>query len=60
MPSTYLKGQLGSSHFLHLARELILGHHERWDGRGYPETGSPREDIPLAGRLMALVHVTML
>lgn len=50
------KGQLGSSHFLRLARELILGHHERWDGRGYPN-GLAGEDIPLAGRLMALVDV---
>ncbi|ENO75396.1 response regulator [Thauera sp. 63] len=50
------KGQLGSSHFLRLARELILGHHERWDGSGYPN-GLAGEDIPLAGRLMALVDV---
>ena len=50
------KGPLGSSHFLRLARELILGHHERWDGRGYP-AGLAGEDIPLAGRLMALADV---
>ncbi|CAH1746289.1 putative cyclic di-GMP phosphodiesterase VC_1348 [Thauera humireducens] len=50
------KGQLGSSHFLHLARELILGHHERWDGKGYPNRLAG-EDIPLAGRLMALADV---
>lgn len=48
--------QLGSDSFLHLAHEIILTHHEKWDGSGYPNklTG---EDIPLSGRLMALADV---
>jgi putative two-component system response regulator len=50
------KGQQGGSNFLRLARELILGHHERWDGSGYPN-GLAGESIPLAGRLMALADV---
>jgi putative two-component system response regulator len=50
------KGQHGASNFLTLARELILGHHERWDGKGYPYHLAG-EAIPLAGRLMAVADV---
>ncbi|MHC4219415.1 MAG: HD-GYP domain-containing protein, partial [Planctomycetota bacterium] len=28
-------------------------HHERWDGRGYPE-GIAGDDVPLMGRLLAV------
>lgn len=31
----------------------VLYHHERWDGKGYPE-GLGGEDIPLFGRLLAI------
>jgi HD-GYP domain-containing protein (c-di-GMP phosphodiesterase class II) len=31
----------------------VLYHHERWDGRGYPE-GLGGEDIPLFGRVLAV------
>jgi adenylate cyclase len=42
--------------FLHYARDMIISHHERWDGQGYPQRLSGT-DIPLAGRLMALADV---
>jgi HD-GYP domain-containing protein (c-di-GMP phosphodiesterase class II) len=48
--------RLGGSSFLEIARELILSHHEKWDGSGYPE-GLKGEEIPLAGRLMAVADV---
>ena len=33
---------------------LILSHHERWDGRGYP-SGLKGENIPLGARIICLV-----
>ena len=34
--------------------EIILGHHEHWDGRGYPR-GLAGDQIPLAARVLAVV-----
>ena len=42
--------------FLRVASEIAYGHHERWDGTGYPQ-GIGGEDIPLSARLMALADV---
>jgi len=39
-----------------MARDIALYHHERWDGKGYPE-GLSGEDIPEAARIVALVDV---
>jgi diguanylate cyclase (GGDEF)-like protein len=33
---------------------LVLAHHERWDGRGYP-SGLKGQDIPLGARILAVV-----
>ena len=33
---------------------LILSHHERWDGKGYP-AGSKGEEIPLGARILSVV-----
>jgi diguanylate cyclase (GGDEF)-like protein/putative nucleotidyltransferase with HDIG domain len=34
---------------------LILGHHERWDGRGYPR-GQKGEQIPLGARVLGIAE----
>lgn len=39
---------------LQIAKEIVYCHHEWWNGNGYPQ-GLRGEEIPLAGRLMALV-----
>ena len=44
---------LGGNSFLRMAEDIIYTHHERWDGRGYPQ-GLKGNEIPVAGRLMAL------
>jgi putative two-component system response regulator len=42
--------------FLQGARDIALHHHERWDGKGYPD-GLAGEAIPLSARLMAVADV---
>ena len=43
----------GSTPFLDMARQIAYGHHERWDGHGYPQ-GLAAEDNPVPARLMAI------
>lgn len=42
--------------FLRIAFQLVMYHHEKWDGTGYPH-GLKAEDIPLSSRIMALSDV---
>ena len=42
--------------FLRIALQLVMYHHEQWDGRGYPY-GLRGEDIPISARIMALSDV---
>lgn len=42
--------------YLQYAYDVVISHHERWDGNGYPY-GLSGDDIPLSGRLMALADV---
>jgi PAS domain S-box-containing protein len=42
--------------FLNIAVQLTIGHHEKWNGTGYP-SGLSCEQIPLSARLMGLADV---
>lgn len=42
--------------FIRTALEIVGGHHEKFDGTGYP-SGLKGKDIPLASRLMAIIDV---
>lgn len=46
----------GEAPLFKLAAEVALGHHERWDGTGYP-SGLMGEDIPQSARIVALADV---
>ena len=46
-------GIIGSVPFPYPVAPLILNHHERWDGRGYP-AGLKGADIPLGARVLSL------
>ena len=51
-----IERRLGSSNFLHMAREIARSHHEWWDGSGYPDGRIGRE-IPLAARIVSVADV---
>jgi len=49
-------GSVSDASFLRYAAEIAYGHHERWDGSGYPQ-GIAGDEIPLSARLMAVADV---
>jgi signal transduction histidine kinase len=40
--------------FVEQVSNIILYHHERWDGRGYP-MGLKADEIPIGGRILAVI-----
>lgn len=42
--------------FIQLAYTAAMSHHEKWDGKGYPQ-GISGKDIPIIGRIVAVVDV---
>ncbi|AFA47325.1 HD-GYP domain-containing protein [Acetobacterium woodii] len=50
------EGEITALFFLEEAEKIMNYHHERWDGKGYPEelTG---DEIPISARIMALADV---
>jgi len=51
-----IERRLGHSDVIHMAREIALSHHERWDGKGYPD-GRVGDETPLAARVVAIADV---
>lgn len=47
---------LDNKDFIHIAYEEARYHHEKWNGKGYPE-GLSGENIPLHARIMAIADV---
>ena len=51
-----IKRRWGEDPFLVTAAQIAMGHHEKWDGNGYP-FGLTGDDIPLAARVVAVADV---
>ncbi|MCC6680726.1 MAG: HD-GYP domain-containing protein [Phycisphaeraceae bacterium] len=51
-----LQRRWGEDQFLTTAADICLGHHERWDGQGYP-FGRNGAEIPLPARIVAIADV---
>ena len=50
------RDMMGEASFLDTGEILARYHHEKWDGKGYPE-GLAGEDIPIYARIMAFADV---
>lgn len=48
--------KLKNTPFIKMAKDVVLSHHERYDGTGYPEQKAG-EEIPLSARIVALCDV---
>ncbi len=42
--------------FVHYIYDICKGHHERWDGKGYPE-GKKGDEIPISAQVVSLADV---
>lgn len=49
-------GHLENEQYTRMAYEVARYHHEKWNGKGYPE-GLKRKEIPLCARIMAVADV---
>ncbi|MBU4438976.1 MAG: HD domain-containing protein, partial [Acetobacterium sp.] len=50
------QGEITALYFLEEAEKIMNYHHERWDGKGYPEE-LYGDEIPISARIMALADV---
>ena len=49
-------GHLGNEQYAQMAYQVARYHHEKWNGKGYPE-GLEKKEIPLCARIMAVADV---
>ena len=49
-------GNLGNNEYTEMAYQVAKYHHEKWNGKGYPE-GLKEDEIPLCARIMAVADV---
>ena len=49
-------GMQQSETLMNLAHEICRWHHERWDGRGYPD-GLKGDEIPISAQVVAMADV---
>lgn len=49
-------GHLENEQYTQMAYEVARYHHEKWNGKGYPD-GLKRKEIPLCARIMAIADV---
>ena len=49
-------GHIGDGEYEKMAYEVARYHHEKWNGKGYPQ-GMAGEDIPLCARIMSVADV---
>ena len=49
-------GNLGNEEYARMAYQVARYHHEKWNGKGYPE-GLKGQEIPLSSRIMAVADV---
>lgn len=49
-------GNIEQQKYIDIAAEVAKGHHEKWNGEGYP-AGLKGDDIPLCARIMAIADV---
>lgn len=49
-------GHLPNEQYTQMAYEVARFHHEKWNGKGYPE-GRKKREIPLCARIMAIADV---
>jgi HD-GYP domain-containing protein (c-di-GMP phosphodiesterase class II) len=52
----FAREMLSQIEFLHPCMDIPSCHHERWDGRGYPD-GLAGDEIPLTARIFAVIDV---
>ena len=49
-------GNIEEKEYIDIAAQIAEGHHEKWDGSGYPN-GLSGESIPISARIMAVADV---